>query len=183
MTGDKKSAYQDIYRELYRLIYIYCFGRTDRDQDAAEDVTQNVFMMLWLKFDGLLADPKTNYKLWLLRVADLKLKEYYRDKKKRRRTSYDLDAPESVEAARIEPDMVDEVLRQKVEENEERYREEILARLSAKERILYQQVYLDGVPYRDAAIVHGISEGALRVRVMRMRDHVKEIVKELCMNF
>ena len=68
--------YDEIVNKYYSAIYNYCRTKLGYSRTAAEDVTQEVFFVLYKKLNRLkLSD---NIKIWLYRVADYEIKKYIR---------------------------------------------------------------------------------------------------------
>ncbi len=55
----------------------------------------------------------------------------------------------------------------------------VLGRLSGKERALYERRYVEGRPIREVAAEQGVSEPAMRMRLVRLRQEIRSIVREL----
>lgn len=68
--------YNEIVKQYYDVIYNYCFYKLSCNKSAAEDVTQEVFFVLFKKFGTL--QTHENIKIWLYRTADLEIKKYLR---------------------------------------------------------------------------------------------------------
>lgn len=71
---------EKIIREYYEFIYNYCYSRLSYDHFAADDCTQDVFLILIRKHKRL--DLSGNIKLWLYRTADNVIKSYVRQSKR-----------------------------------------------------------------------------------------------------
>lgn len=68
--------YDEIVNRYYSVILNYCKYKLCGSKTAAEDVTQEVFLILYQKIDRLKLSE--NIKLWLYRTADNKIKAYIR---------------------------------------------------------------------------------------------------------
>jgi RNA polymerase sigma-70 factor (ECF subfamily) len=75
----------------YEAVYKYCCAKCREPQDA-QDITQEVFMILLQNKDKLYDGRILN---WLLNVADIKTKEFFRERSNERSyvSVYDLDEP------------------------------------------------------------------------------------------
>lgn len=71
---------EKIIREYYQIIYNYCYSQLAYDHFAADDCTQDVFLIFIRKHKRL--DLGGNIKLWLYRTADYVIKSYVRKSKK-----------------------------------------------------------------------------------------------------
>lgn len=68
--------FDEIAEKYYTLIYNYCRSKLNGDKEAAEDITQEVFLILFKKQKRLKVSD--NIKIWLYRTADLEIKGYIR---------------------------------------------------------------------------------------------------------
>lgn len=68
--------YDEIVNKYYCAIYNYCRIKLGYSRTAAEDVTQEVFFLLYKKIDRLKLSE--NIKIWLYRAADYEIKMYIR---------------------------------------------------------------------------------------------------------
>lgn len=65
---------EQIAEKYYHDVYKFCCSRC-RNADAAQDITQETFLFLINKIDGL---TENNIRSWLFSVANNKLYEYFR---------------------------------------------------------------------------------------------------------
>lgn len=77
--------YQDdlcmmIAEQYYQAIYRYCYGKLHFHTEAAQDCTQEVFLILIQKKERL--DLSGNMKTWLYKTADHVIRNYQRKEKK-----------------------------------------------------------------------------------------------------
>lgn len=68
--------FDEIVNRYYSAILNYCLYKLNGNRTAAEDVTQEIFFVLYRKRNRL--NLGENIKLWLYRVADNELKSYIR---------------------------------------------------------------------------------------------------------
>ncbi|WP_242971587.1 RNA polymerase sigma factor [Acetivibrio saccincola] len=66
---------------------------------------------------------------------------------------------------------------QKIDET--RYTGQVIESLNPKEYHLYKQCYVEGKSIKEIASEKGISEAAVRMRLVRLRREVQNIVKKL----
>lgn len=69
-----------IIEQYYKQVYQYCYSRLNGKKEAAEDCTQETFLVL-LKKKGKL-DLSGNIKVWLYITADRVIKRYLRNERK-----------------------------------------------------------------------------------------------------
>lgn len=68
--------YDEIVKKYYGVIYNYCRQKLNFSKTAAEDVTQEVFFILYKKQSRLKLSE--NIGIWLFRTADNEIKSYIR---------------------------------------------------------------------------------------------------------
>ncbi len=136
-----------IYREYYSAVFQYCRTRLNGDFAAAEDCTQEVFLVLVKKIK-MLAKLESILP-WLYGTADLEIKKYRR--KHPEMTDIDeIPVPAAPEHAESPLDILDEEERRLVE------------------------LYYGGADKYALAQQMGISMDALYKRIQRIRQKLKE---------
>ena len=134
------------------------------NRSDAEEITQDAFWKGYTNLDSL-KDP-SRFLPWIMRIAhNLALNWCERER-------VDLISLEDVPAEQLcEGGFEDEILR------EEAWREvrEAMSELSEEDRKLLE-MYLDGRRYREISDQMGLSEGALRVRMSRLKRRLRERV-------
>lgn len=70
-----ENTYEEITRRYYQAIYNYCQVRL-KDEYAAEDCTQDVFLLLYRKMNKIKLSE--NIRAWLYRTADNVIKNHRR---------------------------------------------------------------------------------------------------------
>jgi len=134
------------------------------NRSDAEEITQDAFWKGYTNLDSL-KDP-SRFLPWIMRIAH-NLALNWREREK-----VDLISLEDVPAEQLcEGGFEDEILR------EEAWREvrEAMLELSEEDRKLLE-MYLDGRRYREISDQMGLSEGALRVRMSRLKRRLRERV-------
>lgn len=177
MDIKNELKYVKIYKSCYTNIFRYCTLRVDYDSDAAEEITQDVFLFLAEKWNGLEEFPDMRYDVWLYKVAQMKVYEYYRQKKKLRRTL-------SIEDCHEIHDLIynDDLNREfvfKFDNEIELHVDEILSSLSESEKELYNYIYVEKKKYADISDITGKSESAVKMKAKRLNDKIKDMVKKL----
>ena len=75
----KKIAFEKYYNQYYQVVYGH-FMKKIQNPAEAEDLTMEIFLKCWEKFDTF--DPeKASFGTWLFVIVNNRLKNYYRDKK------------------------------------------------------------------------------------------------------
>ena len=147
--------YKKILNDYYSAILSYCFMHLDNDIHAAEDCTQEVFLLLHIKLNQL--NLSLNIEGWLYAVADKKIKAY---KRKQPEIVGIEELPEEFE----EPDFIP--------------KNSALDSLDDEERQLLK-VYYSGENRSKIAKNLGLTTNALYLRIKRIRKKLEEEMKKL----
>lgn len=177
MYGSITDNFIATFNSYQRTVFQYCAFRCDYDMEAANETTQEVFLILWKEMQKHSKLPACNMRAWLIKTANNKLSEYYRKRDAQRRhiVSYE-DIDEQVLS--IIDDMEEEINRDKIDRNIDIYCKQILDELTGDERQLFSQVYSEHLSYREISLITGKTELALRLRMHRIRDKIKQLVKD-----
>ena len=165
-----KDELEELCNEYYPLVYRYCMSRLSKKQDA-EDAAQETFAVFSEK--GLILE-KDHIKPWLLTTAHhMVLKEYMRrSKEKDKECVFDEDMTELSRRVRtFEEDLVDYYI--------DRYINEIYARLSDREKELFD-LYSDGsLKTGQISQILGLEPHACSMRKKRLKEKCREIMLEI----
>lgn len=165
------KSFEDLCRDNYGRIYKYIFAMTG-DRASSEDLLQDVFAVAWEKGDAFLLHE--NPPAFLYKTARNLALSFV---KRRRRTETEaLD--ESV--AGSAGDLFDTL----AAEHDGRidasaYTGAVIGRLDAGQQALYTRRYIDRVPIREIAVEAGVAEPAMRMRLLRLRRDIRDIVSGL----
>jgi RNA polymerase sigma factor (sigma-70 family) len=146
---------------LYKISRIYQDNNTDRD-----DLMQEMILQLWLAFDSFKGNSK--FSTWMYRVA-LNTAILFFKKQKRRPDSEPL--PDKLDHLEAEATSTE-----KDEQLALFYK--AIQQLNRVEKALIF-LYMEDQPYEDIALNLGISEVNVRVRLNRIKNKLKEIVKSM----
>jgi len=142
LAASDRTAYAEVFEALYEPLFRYVCSIT-KDEAAARDVTQDVFVRLWDVRDGL--DPSRSLKSYLYRIARNRAYNHQRDRETAQEKADDVRhhsnarpaAPtppdEAVEGERLEASM-----REWISALPERQREAIV--LSRFEGLSHEQI-------------------------------------------
>ena len=140
---------------LYRLCYSILLVRED-----AEDAVQDVFLKYYRK-QPTFAD-EDHEKAWLIRVAVNHCKDILRRRKLR----------EFIPLSEVE-----ELLAEKEAEADDSGVLQAIFELADRYRIVMILHYLEGYPVKEVARLCGISQSAVKMRLSRGREQLKERLK------
>lgn len=147
-----------IYREpVFRLAYRFTGNRDD-----AEDLTQEIFVKVFERIGSFRCE--SSFATWLYRLAVNTCLNFKRDLKR----SESLDVADDWWGDEVNPEAVCERI-----ELQRRIEAEIAA-LPTTLRVAFVLVVLEDMPYRDVAEILGLSVDAVRMRVSRARQILRE---------
>ncbi len=147
-----------LIRQYYKELFSYCFARLGRSKTAAEDCTQELFVLFVTKRNDL--ENTDNIRLWLYRAADNIIRVYWR-KNNRAEISIE-DCPEAQEIP--SPERIDDDTGT------------ILDELSPDERSILEAYYDTDYGQRNAAARKlGISLSALYQKVHKIKLKLKKL--------
>lgn len=147
--------YKKILNDYYSAILSYCFMHLGNDIHAAEDCTQEVFLLLHTKLNRL--NLSLNIEGWLYAVADKKMKDY-------RRKHPEIVGIEKLPEESEEPDFIP--------------KNSALDSLDDDERQLLE-VYYSGENRDKIAEKLGLTTNALYLRIKRIRKKLEGEMKKL----
>lgn len=134
------------------------------------DITQEVFLLFQQKGDFL---AKENIRSWLLSVADIKIKEEFRFRKKHSYIEYIEDIPPDSEELLTELNEIIITADSEIEAS----KAGILSKLSPEEQILFKMIYQEKLKYNEVAKLMNLSEKAVNLRAFRMRAKILKILQ------
>ena len=166
-----RTFFEQLCEKYYTPVFRYCMVRLN-DISAAEDLTQDVFVVAWKNRRELRHHENPPGFLYLT-ARNLSM-SCLRGRKKA-----PLFLGESYDAASPEGDAFDVLAREadaKIDET--LYVESLLASLSRADYRLYRDRYIEHRSLREMAAERHISEAALRMRLTRLRRKVQKNVAE-----
>jgi len=165
-----KEELEAYCQEYYAPVYRYCMSRLSNKEDA-EDATQETFAVFSRKGHML---EQVHIRPWLLTTAHhMVLKEYQRRSRvKDKQCVYDEEMLELSRRFRsFEEDIVDYYA--------ERYIKEVYARLSDREKELFDLFSDNTVKIGDVAQMLGMDIHACSMRKKRLKDKCRDIMTEI----
>ncbi len=161
---------REIAEKYYKDVYKFCRSQIPNEDDA-QDLTQEVFLLFQKKYNGM--DDK-NIKGWLYNVAQKKIFEKFREIKKNEKVlslNDELDGIDT-DSLIIELDSRTDISEEKIEKEKSR----ILERLTPQERELFKMIYIQHLKYSEIAKQLNTTENAIAVRALRMKQKIKKMV-------
>ncbi len=165
------KCFEELCRENYGRIYRYIYALAG-DKQTAEDLIQDVFMIAFEKGDAFLSHE--NPPAFLYKTARNRTLTYLKRQRKYEAEYLDEDM------ASGEEDLCAQLLRQQDRDIDETvYAGAVVGGLDERQRALYHERYVEGRPIRDIALDAGVTETAMRMRLVRLRRDIYGAVKKL----
>jgi RNA polymerase sigma-70 factor (ECF subfamily) len=170
------DAFEALTNRYERRVYSLALRMLRQEQDA-EDVTQQAFLSAMQNLGGFLGDA--NFATWLLRIATHAALKVIRKRKGLDTVSleeateeadgYDtIPHPEYIADWRYSPEQL-------VPKNEiQRLLDEALAKLDEKHRLVFLLRDVEGLSVKETAEMLGLSEANTKVRLLRARLQLRE---------
>ncbi len=168
-NNNDTSELDEFIRSNYDLIWTAAYCLANRSKESADEITQDVFLLLVQKWDTL---QKDNIKAWLLAAARNKTLEYFRTEKKQsgginiclEEVSEIPDHDSSYELSEKE------ILKIK---------DELLKTLTEEERQLYNAYYEKNISYEDIVKLYSLPLFTARSKIWRITNKLyKELMKK-----
>ena len=157
-------------------LYRYCVVRLNGDQDAAAECVQETFLLLMQKLDTIKSEDRLAG--WLYKTAGFVMLKHR--EKNRREQSRGFSYDSHLEDGGVEFGEEDAGYERVLEDRsvELAFASRVLDRLREKEKLLFQLALVDELRYKKIGDMLGISEGAVKVRVSRLKERVKKLREE-----
>lgn len=171
-------TFDEAYREFYQSTVYYCNAYVNKNMPSAEEIADDVFILLSKKWEELESHEAPVLMKWVLSAARFRCYEYWRTKPPIT-LSYDEDAIQGQIAKQmIEqmslPDAFEEYVKF------EAYKEQVKALLTRnKDIVLFEYVVEREMMYREIAPLMNISEDAVKMRWIRLRAKLRPLVDKL----
>jgi RNA polymerase sigma-70 factor (ECF subfamily) len=160
--GDRQAA-AAVYDELAPKVFGFCLNRVGL-RHVAEDLTQGIFLKLLYNIETF-DERKGRFTVWFWRLARNTLIDHYREKKE----NLFSDAGDDV----IEAAAVSEGNAAGLDDKMEVERiKKFVGTLDEDESNLFELRYIAELPYGEISELLGKSEGALRVKVTRLKKKI-----------
>jgi RNA polymerase sigma-70 factor (ECF subfamily) len=165
--GDS-AAFALIVEHFQRPLFGF-LGRMGLTQSAAEEVAQESFLRAWRNIDSY-QPTRANFSTWLFTIArNLALNELSRQAHDSRWTAD--DALLDITCGRAQP--LDELL----ESGRRRGLRKALLSLSLRDRRALALAYVEDLDLASVARIEGCTTGAIKVRLHRARQRLKQILE------
>lgn len=162
-AGDR-TAFATLYRRYHRRLFAFIYRRLD-NQEAAEDVLQEVMFEVWKKAGAFAGRSKPS--TWLFGIARYKTLNALRGLARPSTREEELPelvsgtaGPEARATARSEREAV----------------QAALGRLSPEHREVLELAYYEGLSLAEIAEIVGVPPGTVKSRMFHARQHLKGLL-------
>ena len=159
---DNKDMFETIHSDYHAMVLQMCLGFMKGDLDVAKDLSQEVFINIWgalKKFNNA-----SSYKTWIYRITVNTCLKYIRDKKGK----HQIPMSKEHSFLKVDPIHSSETAHQSLYH--------AIGQLKELDRLIMMMI-LDELEYEEISKIIGISEGNLRVKISRIKKHLKKIME------
>jgi RNA polymerase sigma factor (sigma-70 family) len=166
----RNDFFEQLYVRYCTKVHRTCLSFT-KDSSRAEDLTQDIFVRIFSKLDGY--KRQATFSTWIYSIAY----NYCADqsRKSRRRPEVAVDDNWD-DLAQISPDNTEH------DEAAVQYIELAIRKLNIDEQFLLRQRYEQKLSVRELAVYHSLTESAIKMRLKRSRDHLRERYMQIAMH-
>jgi len=162
-----RQAFRPLYERYHEGIFLFVFKRI-ADESISADITSQVFLKAMQKLDKY-TFKGVPFSAWLYRIASNEVVQHYRDIKKNRVVSINDNQLEFIaeeleyndEKGKLQDKMVD-----------------CLQYLKEEELQLIELRYFEKLPFKDIAVITGLSESNAKVKTYRITTKLNKIINE-----
>ena len=173
------SSFEYLYNKYLNQIIRYIIVYHDIDENYASDIAQDVFSVLWKKWNKLRDKDEKIIVSWIYETAKRLSKAYHRIMKRMPIYTY-LDV-ETLSDDEYSATCINLMYFDELESNYERYQKylsEIKKHLAGRELLMFEMIVEKGLDQKTVAGKLGISDVNFRVSWFRLRKKLDPIVKK-----
>ncbi len=159
-----------LYDRYAKMVYNKCYGFA-RSQDEAEDLTQDVFLLLFIKLASF--KGRSKFSTWLYSFTYNFCVNYVNRNKQRKMSD------RSVSMDTAEYKLTDEVPDESIYEMKAHKLEKALAMIPVEDKSILLLKYQDGASIRELCSLYDIGESAVKMRLKRGKAKLMEIYNTL----
>ncbi|UOY07494.1 sigma-70 family RNA polymerase sigma factor [Muricauda sp. SCSIO 64092] len=159
-----------LYDRYSKVVYNKCYGFA-RSQDEAEDLTQDVFLMLFIKLASF--KGKSKFSTWLYSFTYNFCVNYVNRNKQRKLSD------RSVRMDDVDYKMTDEVPDESIYAMKANRLEKALEMVSPEDKSILLLKYQDGASIKELSDLMELGESAIKMRLKRAKAKLLEIYKTL----
>ncbi|WP_202619582.1 RNA polymerase sigma factor [Flagellimonas algicola] len=170
VANNNPLLFGKLYDRYAKMVYNKCYGFA-RSEDEAEDLTQDVFLQLFIKLK--MFKGKSKFSTWLYSFTYNFCVNYVNRNKQRKMSdkSVPVEDSEYKLTAEIPDDSLFEMKTKKLKK--------ALELISPEDRSILLLKYQDGASIKDLVTLMEIGESAVKMRLKRAKEKLMEIYKTL----
>lgn len=163
MKTNKNETFESIYSEQHPMVLQMCLGFVKGDKDAANDLSQEIFISVWTHLDKFRG--ASSYKTWIYRITVNTCLQYVKkDKKVRTLTTFEIENQTEISNTdKTEKDPISDLYK-------------AIGQLKKIDRLIIMMV-LENQDYDSIAEVIGINTINVRVKIHRIKKRLEKIMK------
>lgn len=158
--------FEECYGGYHKQLINYCLARLSGDREKADDCVHDAFTVFYQKLKA--GEEFENPRAFLYRTAENFVKRQNEKSAKEAKNTVSLDE--------VEVSTETEFFKRIEEFDFEAFAEELLSLLSEKEKEIYSLRYIEKMSVEEMAEKSGVSRPAMSMKLMRLRNKIKEIV-------
>ncbi len=173
MTPEHEQIFNKIYKTYYNKIVGFCVIRLNGDEVSADEITQEVFFTLSMKWDSLTLYSEPALVAWAYRAAKNLIYNHMRSTWRHNNKCVSLE--EYTELGEDIPDdtsLSDQVTYQS-------YIDKIRKELSAEEWKLFNYVVIQKYNMNEVALILDVKFNTAKTRWTRLRQKLQKILKDI----
>ena len=176
-TGDQ-DAISALYEKTYSKVY-YTVKSMIRDEDAVFDIVQDTYIKAFIHLDSFQGDTK--FLPWVRRIAANTARDWLKKRRPMLFTELGSGEGQDIPVEELFPDERSENLPEQVIDQEETRRllREIIGELPEDQRAAISMFYYEEMSVKEIAAAMGVSESAVKSRLMYGRSKIEKKVQEL----
>ena len=168
--AQKREAFEKYYNQYYQIVYGH-FMKKIQDPVESEDLTMEIFLKCWEKFDTF-DSTKASFGTWLFVIVNNRLKNYYRDRK-------EFDPIDDIEQqGGLTDSFEDDLLEIEYFVCMRKYLAEALDLLPEIQRTIVIQKYYRNKNANEIAVEVGLSSVNVRVQLSRAIAKIKKYFED-----
>lgn len=175
---DNNISFEYIYKKYRKRIENYCQFRLNSDYGIAEDLTTEVFQILFLKWDDLDSHDESRILTWLYNAAIIKTREYWR-KSKDEPLLLSLEDFNNDSDIALHNELIYEDTRFQEEQKYQVYIRQIKETLSLKDKKTFECIVEKKYTIAQTAKELNSSEVTIKVRWYRLRQKIKPFISDI----
>jgi RNA polymerase sigma factor (sigma-70 family) len=157
-----KELFESLHKQYYAMVNQMCLGFVKGDYDVANDLSQEVFIIIWKKLGTFRG--ASSHKTWIYRITVNKCLEFIRKEKNKK----------TIPISTFEHEL--KVVSAEEETNDGNGLYAAIGQLKELDRLIIMMV-LEGQDYEDISEVIGINPINTRVKIHRIKKRLKKILE------